>query len=116
MWVFGWPPRFVSSGLLPPKASTTASAPRSTAETDFLRTRGVSVVAASSFVLPRNCFAVGTGKAGPLTITKSCVAMPSEPGRRSPSTPTTFTARPRGTEMLSSSRSPGLVEKRSTVG
>ena len=71
---------------------------------------------ASRLSVPRNFLGVGAANAGAFAITKSCVTCPLEPGRRSPSTPITLSARPRGTVMLSSSTSPGLVEKRITTG
>jgi len=101
---------------LPPTASSAASAPRATVESAILAPSALSVVEASVFRLPRNFSGVGAENAGPLTRTKSCVTSPSLPGSRAPSTPITFTARPRGVDTLSSRMSPGSVESRITTG
>jgi hypothetical protein len=73
-----------------------------------------SVVAASSLSLLANWLALAVAKTGLLTNRKSC-APPSASGRKSPLTPSTFSAMPRGSTTLSSRMSPGLVETRSAA-
>ena len=89
---------------------------RSSAARPFFHAWPVSVVASTTVTLRRKTRRSGSVKAGWFTMTKSCVTSPSEPGRRSPSTPITLIAMPRGTEMSSSVTSPRLVERRITTG
>ena len=116
MCVSGWPPSAFKAPLSPPTLSMTFSAPRATAENTFFKVGTLSVVAASSFRLFKKLRASGAVKVGPLIITKSWVTSPSDPGNRAPSVPTTLMAMPRGVETLSSSKSPGVVDSRITMG
>ena len=94
-----------------PTVSSALFTPRITVDMATLTPSILSVVPASFFRLPRNLSAVLAWNTGPLTMTKSCVR-PSAPGRRSPSTSSTFNARPRGRLMVSGKMSPALVDSR----
>ena len=102
--------------LWPPTASSACSAPRDAAEITFFSVGTLSVKVPSRWTLPRNSLAVRVLNAAELPSTKFCVLSFSEPGSRSPGTPTNFTARPRGVETASSSTSPGVVDRRRIAG
>jgi hypothetical protein len=106
----------MSVPLFPPNDSITLSTPRKTADRPFFKPSPRSVVAATNFKMLRKLFTLGAPNAGALIIKKSCVDMPSDPARRSPSTPITFNASPRGRETESSRMSPGVVENLRTIG
>ncbi len=97
--------------LSTPTACSALLTPRSTVEPNTFRPSARSVVAASSFRLPRNLSALGAWKTGPLTMMKFCV-VPSASGRRAPGASSTFRARPRGRETESGRMSPALVDIR----